>query len=119
MATEVEKSVDEVSADMKAQTRKLDGLNELELIGLPSSAQSYVATLSAAYERRDLLEQAFVAAGQALLADGYPGIPTIDMDGKAFSVLLDKVANINAVMPEFHTTVLTSLGSEVGAVFKK
>lgn len=112
-------AVAEVKAEMAALSPKRSGLNEIELIGLPSAVQSYVTDLLAAYERRVRLEEQFIAAGEALLADGYPGVPGIDMDGSAFAIFRDKIANINAVYPEFHAIVLASLGLEAGEVFKK
>lgn len=109
----------EVQAELDLVIPERVGLREFELIELSTEAHAYVTTERDIYDRRIELERAFLAAGKALMADGYPGLPTINMEATAFSDLAVKFADIGKAFKKFTPDALATLGLTAGAVVPK
>lgn len=119
MATKVEDAIAEVQAELSVFAPERDGLGKLEQIEVSPALHKYVRTQRVTYDRRIELEQAFLTAAKALLADGYPGLPPVAMDTAAYDEMTLEAADILAAVKKFTPNALATLGLTAGAVVPK
>ncbi len=115
MATDVEKGIVEAQQELEAQAPESEGLDDLERLNIGSAALEEVEISRVEYARRMRLEEAFIAAGQALLADGYPDLPARSIPGQILAKLQDQAMTIEAALKKFKPQPLTSLGQTFSA----
>lgn len=119
MATRVEDAMAEVQAELGVFAPERDGLAKLEQIDVSPALHKYVKSERVTYDRRIELEQAFLTAAKALLADGYPGLPPVAIDAAAYSEMAVEVSDIEAALKKFTPNALATLGLTAGAVVPK
>lgn len=109
MATDVEKGIVEAQQELQAQAPESEGLDDLERLNIGSAALEEVEISRVEYARRMRLEEAFIAAGKALLADGYPDLPARTIPAQILAKLQDQADTIEAALKKFKPSSLTAL----------
>lgn len=114
MATDVEKGIAEVRGALQTQAPESEGLDDLERLNIGSAALEEVEISRTIYGRRMTLEEAFIAAGEALLKDGYPNLPARAVPASVREKLQNQSDTINAALKKFNAAQLVSLGQTFG-----
>lgn len=119
MATDVEKGIAEAQRELEAQAPESLGLDELEAMPIGSAALEEVEIFRTIYGRRIQLEQAFIEAGRALLADGYPNLPDHTVSAGIMARLQLQETRMAAALKKFKANSMVSLGQTFEAPEKK
>lgn len=113
--TDVEKGIAEAQQELEAQAPESEGLDDLERLNIGSAALEEVEISRVEYARRMRLEEAYIAAGKALLADGYPNLPARTVPAAILAKLQNQADTIEAALKKFKPKPLTTLGQTFGA----
>lgn len=119
MATKVADAIVEIDQELADLRPKREGWEDFGRENTIDQARPFIAARHAAFEQRITLEQAARAALQALLDDGYPGIPVAHMDTASYQSLVDQVNTMEAALSTVDGEALASFNLEEGPTVSK
>lgn len=114
MATGVETGIAEATRELQTLTPESEGLDDLERLNIGSAALEEVEISRTEYARRMRLIEAYIAAGEALLRDGYPGLKARGVPALILAKLQDQAVTIEAALKKFTPNSMVSLGQTFG-----
>lgn len=113
MPTQVDSAVTEIQAALDVIRPQLEGMRDFSRLNL-EHASGVVQQAITDFNRRDNLLEDALRALTALLSDGYPVMPTREVEQADFVDLKNQVDTITAAFAKFAAIKAADLGMQAG-----
>lgn len=119
MATKVADAIGEIDQELTDLRPKREGWEDFGRENVIDQVRPFIAARHAAFEQRITLLQSARAALQAVLDDGYPGIPVAHMNVTSYQSLVDQLNTMEAALSTVDGEALADFGLQDGGTIAK